>query len=163
MLLRLSGASGKLFVGDGQEEDEEGESNCVMASKQSELLIGKAIGMERRSRLFATIYLMRSDTMSSVGQMAWRVWKGVVQNTPRMIAQVLPILLDRVIADLASDREERQEAASASLGDLVQKMGDILQSVVPIFQERLRNGDPAVRQGVCLGLKEIMARYSYRQ
>ena len=89
--------------------------------------------------------------------MAWRVWKGVVQNTGRMVNQVLPILMDRVIADLASENEERQAAASASLGDLVQKMGDsILQSIVPIFQERLRNGESEVRCGVCLGLKEVM-------
>jgi hypothetical protein len=98
------------------------------------------------------IYLMRSDVMSTVRQMSWRVWKGVVSNTPRMLGNVLNTLMDKVIADLASvclsssctalqiillvfrhspthphsqDNGEQQEAASAALGDLVQKMGEL--------------------------------------
>ena len=40
---------------------------------------------------------------------AWRVWKGVVANTPRTLRAIFGSLMDSIIADLAADDEERQE------------------------------------------------------
>lgn len=157
LLLRLAGASGTLFVGDGLEGEDEDKKDAGVVTLAQELLVEDLLGTERRNEVFATIYLMRSDSMSTVRQMSWRVWKGIASNTPRMLAQVLPTLMRTIIADLASTIEERQAAATAALGDLVQKMGDtVLQQIVPIMQRMLQSPEPATREGVCLGLSEIM-------
>jgi hypothetical protein len=86
------------------------------------------------------------------------VWKSIVSNSPRMLTTILPVLMSLIISDLASTREERQAAAGRTLGELVQKMGDyILAEIVPILQSRLSSDDKFTRQGVCLGLSEVMA------
>jgi len=156
MLMRLADVPGKLFVGE-QGEDETKE-NAPSVTRAQERIIEDVLGTRRRNDIFATIYLMHTDTMPTVGQLAWRVWKAVVHNTPRMLSEILPTLMNKVIMDLASIDEERQVAAGNGLGDLVVKMGDaVLQQIFPILQDRLRSPDGNVRQGVCLGLSEIMA------
>lgn len=96
-------------------------------------VIEDVLGTARRNELYASIYLMRSDTMIAVRNMvcafvsfsrlfcacvfspwfffvfvdcvcvcvqAWRVWKAVVQNTSRMLNEVLPTLMNKIIYDL---------------------------------------------------------------
>lgn len=157
LLLRLAGATGKLFISESGTEDGE-DSDTAVASKLQETIVEKALGTERRNNIFAAIYLMRSDVVIAVQQMSWRVWKGVVHNTPRMMGQVLPVLVNQIIVDFASRSLEKQHCAGSALGDLVSKMGDAaLQEIVPLLQERLRSPEAVVRQGVCLAFAEVMS------
>jgi hypothetical protein len=48
-----------------------------------------------------------------------QVWKSVVPNTPKTLREVLPQLMDKIIAWLASPDMERREVAGGSLGELV--------------------------------------------
>jgi hypothetical protein len=160
MLLRLAGVSVRMIVGANAHDDadEDGKSAATICTREQENHIEQVLGTDRRNRLISTVYLMRCDIMPAVADLAFRVWKSIVSNSPRMLTTILPVLMSLIISDLASTREERQHAAGRTLGELVNKMGDfILQELVPILQSRLRSDDRFTRQGVCLGLSEVMA------
>ena len=80
------------------------------------------LGTERRNRLISTVYLMRCDVVPAVQDLAFRVWKSIVSNSPRMLTTILPVLMSLIISDLASAKEERQQAAGRTLGELVNKV-----------------------------------------
>jgi len=161
LLLRLAGVSIKMIVGAANmadEGDDDSKSVATICTREQENVIEKVLGTDRRNRLFSTVYLMRCDQVPAVADMAFRAWKAVVSNSPRMITTLLPVLMSIIISDLASDREDRQYAAGRTLGELVSRMGDIILSeIVPILQQRLESDDAYTRQGVCLGLSEVMA------
>ena len=47
--------------------------------------------------------------------------------------------------------------AARTLGDLVKKLGErVLPEIIPILEEGLKSDMPEKRQGVCVGLSEIM-------
>ena len=49
------------------------------------------------------------------------------------------------------------KVAARTLGDLVRKLGErILPEIIPILENGLSNPDGDKRQGVCIGLSEIM-------
>ena len=162
LLLRLAGLSGKYLMGVNTQLDEDEEGSAVkeattVTKPEEEADIVNSLGIERRDRVFALMYLLRSDVVNSVREMGWRVWKGCVVSTPRMLNTVLPTLMSRVISDLASTSGERQHAAQSALGELVGKLGEsVLAQIVPILQTRLGSDDAHTRQGVCLGMSEVL-------
>ena len=51
--------------------------------------------------------------------------------------------------------------AARTLGDLVKKLGErVLPEIIPILEEGLKSPLPEKRQGVCVGLSEIMVSTS---
>lgn len=49
------------------------------------------------------------------------------------------------------------QIAARTLGDLVRKLGEkILPEIIPILEDSLRSDKSDERQGVCIGLSEIM-------
>lgn len=49
------------------------------------------------------------------------------------------------------------QIAARTLGDLVKKLGEkILPEIIPILEQSLRSDKSDERQGVCIGLSEIM-------
>ena len=53
-------------------------------------------------QIVASIYMARSDVGYTVRAAALHVWKTVVSNTPRTLAEILPTLMRAIIASLAS-------------------------------------------------------------
>lgn len=50
------------------------------------------------------------------------------------------------------------QVAGRTLGDVVRKMGDrVLPEIIPILEHGLESADPDRRQGVCIGLSEVMS------
>ena len=50
------------------------------------------------------------------------------------------------------------QVAARTLGDLVRKLGErVLPEIIPILNKGLDSGQSDQRQGVCIGLGEIMA------
>ena len=161
LILRLAGLSGKYLMGlhMALEDDEDGGAKdaTTVTTREQEVDIENILGVERRNRVFALMYLMRSDVVSGVREMGWRVWKGCVTSTPRMLNIVLPTLMDLILSDLAAASPERQHAAQAALGELVGKLGEsVLAQIIPILQSRLDSDDDHTRQGVCLGVSEVI-------
>jgi hypothetical protein len=111
-----------------------------------------ALGPERRNRILSALYMIRSDPSSVVRQKALLVWKSVVNNTPKALREILPVLMSTIIESFGDESFEKQQVAGKTLGDLVSKLGEsILPEIIPILENGLESEDSDTRTGVCLG------------
>lgn len=138
--------------------DDAGEDDVAgRGVSRAEIAINSVLGPKRRAKILASLYVIRSDTSAVVRQSALQVWKTVVTNTPRVLREVLPVLIEILIGALASNNLDKRTVGGRALGDIVRKLGDqILPEIVPHLRHELEVGDTNMRQGVCLGLAEIM-------
>ena len=149
LLYKLTGASGKAVM----DEDEQGLGT---ASTQKALIV--ALGEVRRNEVLGALYMLRSDPSHAVGHAANHVWKSVVVNPPKTLKEIMQEMMTMIISSMASDNEDFQTLAGAALGDLVHKMGEsVLPMVLPILMEGIQDEDPVKRQGICLGLGQVIA------
>ncbi|XP_077511063.1 lethal (3) 80Fj [Amblyomma americanum] len=154
LLYKISGVTGKMSTETAHEDDNFG-------TEQSHKAIMIALGEERRNRVLAGLYMGRLDTSLMVRQASLHVWKVVVTNTPRTLREILPTLFSLLLGFLASSSYDKQQVAARTLGDLVRKLGErVLPEIVPILEQGLDSELPDQRQGVCVGLSEILASTS---
>ncbi|MCO5572014.1 hypothetical protein L7F22_025765 [Adiantum nelumboides] len=151
LLFKVAGTSGKVVLEGGS--DDEGASTEAQGRA-----IVDVLGKDRRNEVLAAVYMVRSDVSLTVRQAALHVWKTVVANTPKTLKEIMPVLMNTLIASLASSSSERRQVAGRSLGELVRKLGGrVLPSIIPILAEGLQKGDESTRQGVCIGLSEVLS------
>ena len=151
MLFRIIGSSGKVRTEGG--DDAEG----VSTEAQGQML-STTLGQGRHHNLLAAVYILRSDGTLAVRNAAVHIWKTVVANTPKTLRLILPLLMQRVISIISMGSEERQQTASRCLGEVVRKLGErVLISVLPIMKEGLKHKLAEHREGVALGLAEILS------
>ncbi|XP_050428073.1 eIF-2-alpha kinase activator GCN1 isoform X2 [Adelges cooleyi] len=154
LLYRISGVSGKMSTETASDDDNFGTEHSHKA------IIG-TLGAERRNRVLAGLYMGRSDVALMVRQAALHVWKVVVTNTPRTLREILPTLFTLLLGCLASTSFDKRQVAARTLGDLVRKLGErVLPDIIPILEKGLESEHADQRQGVCIGLSEIMASTS---
>ncbi|XP_011194571.1 eIF-2-alpha kinase activator GCN1 [Zeugodacus cucurbitae] len=154
LLYRISGVSGKMTTETASEDDNFG-------TEQSHTAIIRFLGEERRNRVLSGLYMGRSDVSLMVRQASLHVWKVVVTNTPRTLREILPTLFSLLLGCLASTSYDKRQVAARTLGDLVRKLGErVLPEIIPILEKGLNSEYPDQRQGVCIGLSEIMASTS---
>ncbi|TPX42852.1 hypothetical protein SeLEV6574_g05373 [Synchytrium endobioticum] len=124
----------------------------------------EALGLERYNKVLAALYIVRSDTISIVRQSSLQVWKAIVVNTPRTLKEIFPIMMSLLISCFSSPSAERRGVAARTLGDLVRKMGEqIMEQIIPILENGIIDGNPATRQGLCIGMTEILAAAGKQQ
>jgi len=139
----------------GAEPDE--EDGTVQDVSESAKILASILGEDKLCSVLSALYLIRSDIVRSVQQQALLTWKSAVHNTPATLRKILPLLLKRIINCLGSSNEDKRHVGSKSLGDLVQKLPDmILPTIVPIIVTGLKSDSVDTRLGVCLGLAEIV-------
>jgi len=115
------------------------------------------INVGRGTSILATLYLIRKDSNMFVQQMASTTWKAVVDNTPKTLKAILPTLMKLILDSLASNAEKRT-IGRLTLGDLVNKLGDrVLPDVIPMLEQGLYSDEAIVREGVTIGLTEVMS------
>jgi HEAT repeat protein len=154
LLFKISGVSGKMTTETSHEDDNFG-------TEQSTQYITNLLGAERRNRVLSGLYMGRSDVSLSVRQASLHVWKVVVTNTPRTLKEILPTLFGLILGCLASNCDDKQQVAARTLGDLVRKLGErVLPEMIPILEKGLKSDRADQRQGVCIGLSEIIASTS---
>lgn len=73
------------------------------------LLETEVLSLERRAFILSSLYIVRSDENPIVRQAAASAWKEVVQNTPKTLKEILPILLKRLISNLSAPSPEKQK------------------------------------------------------
>eukprot|EP00397_Hematodinium_sp_SG-2012_P000197 GEMP01000197.1.p1 GENE.GEMP01000197.1~~GEMP01000197.1.p1 ORF type:complete len:2522 (+),score=547.28 GEMP01000197.1:66-7568(+) len=128
-----------------------------MNLNSGDLMSCEVLPHERRAFMLSSLYIVRSDWNATVRQSAISVWKQVVQNTPRTLKELLPILMSRLISNLASPAKEKQVVAARCVGDLVGKLADrVMPELMPSFMKNLQAGDTNTREGVCIGLTEVI-------
>ncbi|KAI8616178.1 armadillo-type protein [Chytriomyces sp. MP71] len=149
LLYRIAGVSGKIEV-DGNEDESIG-------TEHSKKALVSTLGQERYDSVLSSLYIVRSDSNGIVRSAALHVWKSIVTNTPRTLKEILPVIIQMVIESLASPEYEKRGVAARTLGDLVRKLGDlVLNELVPVLESGLESNDPTTREGVCIGMSEIM-------
>ncbi|ODN04906.1 Translational activator GCN1 [Orchesella cincta] len=154
LLYKISGVSGKMSTESANDDDNFG-------TEQSQKLIIAALGLERRNRVLAGLYMGRSDVALMVRQASLHVWKVIVANTPKTLREILPTLFSLLLGCLAAASHDKRQVAARTLGDLVRKLGEkILPEIIPILEKGLESQRSDERQGVCIGLCEIMANTS---
>ena len=121
----MSGISGKAEI----EEDEEAEDTALAESSRKALV--EVLGVERRDRILAALYLARQDAVNVVRQSSVHIWKALVHNTPRtgemstfcsayvhnanalcVVREILPELIQQIIFLLTSDEMDQSEVWS---------------------------------------------------
>ncbi|KAF8392098.1 hypothetical protein HHK36_022440 [Tetracentron sinense] len=151
LLFKVAGTSGKAVLEGGS--DDEGSSTEAHGRAIIEIL-----GRDKRNEVLAALYMVRTDVSISVRQAALHVWKTIVANTPKTLKEIMPVLMSTLITSLASSSSERRQAAGRALGELVRKLGErVLPLIIPILSQGLEDPDTIRRQGVCIGLSEVMA------
>ncbi|PVD31523.1 hypothetical protein C0Q70_06936 [Pomacea canaliculata] len=154
LLYKVSGVSGKMSTETADEDDNFGTESSHQA-------IMGALGSDRRNRVLSGLYMGRSDTALMVRQSALHVWKVIVHNTPRTLKEILPTLFSLLLGCLASTSHDKRTVAARTLGDIVRKLGErVLPEIIPILEKGLDSEEADQRQGVCIGLTEIMGSTS---
>ncbi len=70
-------------------------------------------------------------------------------------------MFNLLLGCLASNSYDKRQVAARTLGDLVKKLGErVLPEIIPILEQGLESEQPEKRQGVCVGLSEIMSSTS---
>ncbi|WWD15877.1 hypothetical protein CI109_100301 [Kwoniella shandongensis] len=150
LLYRVTGISGKVEL-----EEEEVPAHSADAARRALL---EALGAERRDRVLATLYIVRQDAVGIVRQASIHIWKALVQNTPRTTREILPVLMQLLMALLGSPEIDQQETASRTLGELCRKNGErIFGEIIPILQKAISSPDARTKEGACLAFGDVMA------
>jgi HEAT repeat protein len=153
LLFRVSGT--KAVAIEVEESDDEDSAS----SPAGEKAILKVLGKPRRDFVLASLYMVRSDMSAVVRQSALQVWKSFVSNTPKTLRLILETLMNVIVEALSGNNTEKQAMAGRTLGEIVKKLGDqVMPEVVPILRSGLSPlNSRGMRQGVCLGLAEVIS------
>jgi hypothetical protein len=96
------------------------------AADSSKRALAEVLGVERRDRILAALYLSRQDTVGAVRQASVHIWKALVSNTPRtgeshvvidyilpdrknLVREILAELIGQIILLLAGSEDEQLE------------------------------------------------------
>lgn len=149
LLYKISGVTGRAYS-DIAGEDEISDSKTEEAIKNT-------LGMDTRNRVLSCIYMCRSDISHEVKHASLHIWKMLISNTPKTLREILPTLFNILLSCLACGNDEKQQMAARTLSDLVRKLGErVLPDIVPIMDDALKSNRGDQRQGVCIGLSEII-------
>ncbi|KAF9968995.1 translational activator of GCN4, partial [Actinomortierella ambigua] len=153
--------SRQTYIGTGEEAEAEADEEAVeeyTGADATRKKLLEVLGRERRDRILASLYIVRADSSAVVRHASLTVWKSLVNNTPRMLREILSTMMALIIRNLASSSYDRRMVAARTLGDLVRKLGEaVLSEIIPILEAGLDSTESDTRQGVCIGLSEIMA------
>ncbi|KIY74096.1 ARM repeat-containing protein [Cylindrobasidium torrendii FP15055 ss-10] len=147
LLFKISGISSK--DPDALEEDS--------ADANTSNTLTDALGVKRKARLLAELYMVRQDGVAAVRHSAVGIWKAIVSNTPKTVREILPELVIIIIGLRGGDDEELEDTASRTVAELVRKFGErIIGEIMNVLKQTMESGTAKERQGVCLVLSDVM-------
>ncbi|XBW36536.1 hypothetical protein QEN19_002112 [Hanseniaspora menglaensis] len=155
LLFEVTGLSAKNEFEENDEEEAEGYTNTQNEINKQML---EVLGQERRDSVLSSLFVCRSDTSGIVRSAAVDVWKALVPNTPRTVKEILPVLTNVIVSNLASSSVTLRSIAAQTLGDMVRRVGgDVMSRLLPTLEASLEEStDSNSRQGVCIALHELI-------
>ncbi|KDE04239.1 hypothetical protein MVLG_05338 [Microbotryum lychnidis-dioicae p1A1 Lamole] len=155
LLFRVSGVSGKV---DGDEDAEDDVDEPSIGSDAARKALLETLGREKRDCVLSGLYIVRQDSVGVVRQAALHVWKALVSNTPRMVREILSVLMQIIVRILAAPGAEQRATAATTLAETCRKLGEaVIGEVIGILRKAMSSSDRRQREGVCLALTELMA------
>ncbi|SCV68098.1 BQ2448_219 [Microbotryum intermedium] len=155
LLFRVSGVSGKV---DGDEDAEDDVDEPSVGSDAARKALLETLGREKRDRVLSGLYIVRQDSVGVIRQAALHVWKALVSNTPRMVREILSVLMQIIVRILAAPGAEQRATAATTLAETCRKLGEaVIGEVIGILRKAMSSTDRRQREGVCLALTELMA------
>ncbi len=140
----------------GDDEDVFGYSSSI---SRVSVTIKAHMGEKVANTVFASLYIARSDISNVVRQAASQVWKSIIANSPKTLVEIMPLLVTLLIDKLSSYESDLRIVGGRALGEVVKKLGDkVLPVIIPHLHKGLNDSNISIntRQGVCLGLTEIL-------
>ncbi|PWN35796.1 ARM repeat-containing protein [Meira miltonrushii] len=163
LLFRLAGITGNNEVENDDEAGEDGAEQNVVAANSIQKTLADTLGTQRRDQLIAKMYVLRQDVVVNVRQAAIQLWKTIISNTPKVVREILPLLIDLMV-DLLAREDESKEMSGRALGELVSKLGErILAECIPMLRMRGVSEDVQSRIGVCYAVTEVLNNASEDQ
>ncbi len=151
LLYKVSGVTGKMSTETAGDDDNFGTESsmtvrsCFIPPNLRNIsfayhlcfqAIVDSLGLDRRNRVLAGLYMGRSDVALMVRQASLHVWKVIVSNTPKTLREILPTLFNLLLGCLASSSYDKRQVAARTLGDLVKKLGErVLPEIIPILEK----------------------------
>ncbi|CAH7688084.1 armadillo-type protein, partial [Phakopsora pachyrhizi] len=161
LLFRVSGITSKAEL---EQEDVEEEETTLPSAEASRAALVEALGNDCRDRVLAAVYIIRQDSSGIVRSASVHIWKALVNNTPKVVREIMPTLMRILIRILASKGQEQRETAARTLGELVKKLGEnILGTITSVLQKALASDDVHIRQGVGMAIIYVIASISHAQ
>ncbi|KAJ3335308.1 translational activator of GCN4 [Gonapodya sp. JEL0774] len=150
LLYRVVGISGRTQMDGGDE--------ATLGTEAGRRALLEALGPDRYQNIMAAVYIVRNDSNLVVRNTSLHVWKSVVTNTPRTLKEILGTMMSILIDSLASTSYDKRSVAARTLSDLVRKLGEqVLQEILPVFEDGMDSDNPDTRQGVCIGVSEVLS------
>ncbi|MCO5555788.1 hypothetical protein L7F22_009333 [Adiantum nelumboides] len=163
LLFRLAGITGNNEVENDDEEGEDGAEQNVVAANSIQKILADTLGTQRRDQLIAKMYVLRQDVVVNVRQAAIQLWKTIISNTPKVVREILPLLINLMV-DLLAREDEGKEMSGRALGELVSKLGErILAECIPMLRLRGVSEEEQSRIGVCFAVTEVLNNASEEQ
>ena len=78
----------------------------------------RTVSFEMRSRLLSRLFFGRFDSNGPIRNAAFSLWKSIVTHPPRVILEILPVLVDDCVASLEIPAEEDYESESDDESDI---------------------------------------------
>lgn len=158
LLFEVTGLSAKNEFAENDQEEEEEEDTYSSSHNEVNKQMVEVLGQERRNSVLSSLFVCRSDTSGIVRSAAVDVWKALVPNTPRTVKEILPVLTNVIVANLASSSNVLRSIAAQTLGDMVRRVGgDVMSRLLPTLEASLEDStDSNSRQGVCIALHELI-------
>lgn len=78
----------------------------------------RTLSLEMRSRVLSRLYFGRFDGNSHIRNAAFSLWKSIVTHPPRVIMEILPVLVDDCVAFLCIEDEEEDEDECEDYSDV---------------------------------------------
>ena len=110
------------------------------------------IPTEEKNRLLSAIYILRSDHTGTIHTQAAKIWKALVENTPRVIPTLTSHVVQRLLEIAESSRSETLNIVTAAIQNILEKYENKL------FQDYLNqfalyyDSHP---RGVAIAMREI--------
>ena len=137
------------------------QSSIILVGEMMELIEsmdrreGKKEGTipyDQKNRLLSAIYILRSDHTGTIHTQAAKIWKDLVENTPRVIPTLTSYVVERLLEIAESPHTETLNIVTAAIQNILEKYEEkLFQDYLNQFAQHYHSHP----RGVAIAMKEV--------